>query len=748
MLILPNLLAAALGRKVPAFYGTDRSVFYADFRSGRVWDPGLQAERTVADILSNTRAGNAWVPQADGTDLLIPANGIPRSDLGLLPFESRQNFLASPDTPATQTVSLTAGTYTCWCRGTGTVTITGTFSTPPGGMVSEGNWQKFTLSATQSITFTVAGTPNFFQCEKGSFPTPGIHAQATRAIDLLTAIGPLLAALQRNESTIYFEWQEPSATDLPAANRRLVRASNGTTTVFTTIINSAEKLNASHTVGGTIQFSITITASVVNGTLNAAYVVLKQDNFRTALAGVELQADNSGSVNMSGISNFVIGRRDDTATEAFNAAITRIIIWPRALPDSQLVPFDGAASVPPPYVEYDAIETDGGAAGTLLTRSDFGTTGSSTLTNWLRGTSARKIVTDPALQGVEPANPTVVQIEGGQLSWRGHKHYIAAFGGNIVLGGDTTTETTDVVLEDLHLLPGDGAIGRNPDDRDALGLWSGRRVIFRNCVFAYSIDEALGGFQEGGFPIRDVLFEYCIFGPTLKNAVVNGSPAKPNEPLHNFGLLSSSYAMNMVVRYCLFAGNRQRSPDFVIPFGHVFQNNLVYNVSNIASAVWGSDLLSDKLSATAAIRNNLYKAGPQSPSDWLDRCQVLGRIDKNSAVYFGGNYGTDGVTFSADTALAPDRVYLRNGATKASLVPAMPFGTPYDPMPTATTQNRQDLWNYVMDRIGVRTRDGNDDIVPGDADASPFSAAVIAAVKNGTLNEITTPSDFVGYLYT
>jgi hypothetical protein len=81
------------------------------------------------------------------------------------------------------------------------------------------------------------------------------------------------------------------------------------------------------------------------------------------------------------------------------------------------------------------------------------------------------------------------------------------------------------------------------------------------------------------------------------------------------------------------------------------------------------------------------------------------------------------------------------------LVQAMPFGTPYSPMPTATAQNRQDLYNYVLDRVGVRDRDGSDAIIPGDAHASPFSLAVIQGVRASTLAEITTPSDFVGYLY-
>lgn len=68
--------------------------------------------------------------------------------------------LDNTSSPATQTKSLAAGTYTLWCEGSGSVELSG----GPTGTATEDNPVTFTLDATTSVTFTVAGTLSRFNC--------------------------------------------------------------------------------------------------------------------------------------------------------------------------------------------------------------------------------------------------------------------------------------------------------------------------------------------------------------------------------------------------------------------------------------------------------------------------------------------------------------------------------------------------------------------------------------------------------
>jgi hypothetical protein len=80
---------------------------------------------------------------------------------GLLIEGRRRNYLHDSASPATQTRSLGAGTYTLWLEGSGTVALSG----GPSGTASAGSPATFTLAAPADVTFTAAGTVDRFQCE-------------------------------------------------------------------------------------------------------------------------------------------------------------------------------------------------------------------------------------------------------------------------------------------------------------------------------------------------------------------------------------------------------------------------------------------------------------------------------------------------------------------------------------------------------------------------------------------------------
>ena len=61
--------------------------------------------------------------------------------------------------------------------------------------------------------------------------------------------------------------------------------------------------------------------------------------------------------------DFRLGARNDNGGDPFNGALLRLIIWPRRLLDSELIPFDPRPVPAISFATYAAIETEGGAGG-------------------------------------------------------------------------------------------------------------------------------------------------------------------------------------------------------------------------------------------------------------------------------------------------------------------------------------------------------------------------------------------------
>ena len=163
--------------------------------------------------LDFSRNSPAWDPLRGVT---VGAN-VPRLNAdGLLIEGARRNYLHDSASPATQTRSLDAGTYTLSIEGTGSVVLSG----GPVGTASAGSPATFTLASTTGVTFTVSGTVERFQCETdpgntadGLFATSFIATPpgdgATRELDFVSgtdlswfnpAEGSFLVAFRFNEA--------------------------------------------------------------------------------------------------------------------------------------------------------------------------------------------------------------------------------------------------------------------------------------------------------------------------------------------------------------------------------------------------------------------------------------------------------------------------------------------------------------------------------------------------------------------
>jgi hypothetical protein len=124
--------------------------------------------------------------------------------LGWLIEPARTNSLLNSTSPATQTVSLAAGTYVLWLEGSGSCALSG----GPTGTAIEGTPVNFTLGGVTNVTFTITGTVTAFQCELGEIPTSLITtagAAVTRNADNLS-LATSAFNFNAAEGTLLVEW--------------------------------------------------------------------------------------------------------------------------------------------------------------------------------------------------------------------------------------------------------------------------------------------------------------------------------------------------------------------------------------------------------------------------------------------------------------------------------------------------------------------------------------------------------------
>lgn len=156
----------------------------------------LDFTRMVFDSrVTFTRSTSASRFKADGTMEVVAAN-VPRIDhnpatgevLGLLIEGGITNLLLNSATLSTQTVTTTATTYTLSFYGTGTITLSGSYS---GTLASAGAWPARAVltftAAAGALTLTVSGSVQYAQLEAygvASSWIPTTLAAASRGQDV------------------------------------------------------------------------------------------------------------------------------------------------------------------------------------------------------------------------------------------------------------------------------------------------------------------------------------------------------------------------------------------------------------------------------------------------------------------------------------------------------------------------------------------------------------------------------------
>lgn len=298
-----------------------------DFANGRYFGG------TPANLLTISRASNA-------TDLLpSSASGYAYNTFtsnvlaisptfGLLIFEARTNVLLNSAVPATQTTaSLGTGAYTLWVNGSGSATSSAGSATITGvGAATNGTPNVFTVTVAGTVTITVSGSLNAFQCELGAFGTSFIvtaGATATRVADVCTSAGALLALLSAAQGTVVAQMGPfPGGATNPSQGGTVFGSSNSTLQRYPFNNTDLQTFN-----GGT-GLRVNVGGAIFAGNLKAG---VAWSGAGRSVAGNNVLATDANTI--SSPSQYV---GSANTTGQLNGYIKRFTVFPSRLADATL----------------------------------------------------------------------------------------------------------------------------------------------------------------------------------------------------------------------------------------------------------------------------------------------------------------------------------------------------------------------------------------------------------------------------
>jgi hypothetical protein len=292
-----------------------------------------------------TRA--ATVATFVGSDGLIQsaAVNVPRFDYdpvtlaprGLLIEGQRTNLLLNSDilgtNLSTQSVSVTAQSYTISFYGTGTITLSGAAIQVVTGTGAYPSRRTLTFTATAGVLLcTVIGTVQYAQLEASLFASsfiPTAGASVTRAADSAVMTGTNFSSWY---NAVEGTFVASASTDSTASARGVYAASDGTNNnrIYFSVTTNAEHLIVTSSV---TQANISITSVVSDNTVFRDAFAYVQDNANGSTNGILGTPDTV--VKLPVVNQFRLGARGDN-TIRLDGRIRTITFYPQRLTDGQL----------------------------------------------------------------------------------------------------------------------------------------------------------------------------------------------------------------------------------------------------------------------------------------------------------------------------------------------------------------------------------------------------------------------------
>jgi hypothetical protein len=299
--------------------------------------------RSLKEILTFTRASTATYFDIDGVlttaevdEPRIEYDPVTGAVRGLLIEESRINDLLNSDTFATQSVTVTSGTYTLSFYGTGTITLSGASTAGP--LVGTGADNRVSLTFTPSagsLTLTLSGTATRAQLESGAYATsyiPTTSIAGTRAADVCTTsvLNPWFNA---EAGTLFVEYLLPwTAPVSDGHSRRIVDINGGDDyeSHMAAFVSDTGARGAFSYAGSVQQSGLYNLGAMTTNVVQKQAYAFSENDIAAIASGGPLETDTSAELSTA-LTTLRIGPAYQP-----NGYIRKVKFYPRRLSDNEL----------------------------------------------------------------------------------------------------------------------------------------------------------------------------------------------------------------------------------------------------------------------------------------------------------------------------------------------------------------------------------------------------------------------------
>jgi hypothetical protein len=369
-------------------------------------------------------------------------------------------------------------------------------------------------------------------------------------------------------------------------------------------------------------------------------------------------------------------------------------------------------------------------------------------------TANRTIKINPSWRGIGKSPGTAQpKLKRSNCTYEGHPEWAMRHGRGWIFQQGTNIVVRDWAFRVGAHLVNTGFPALNEVDNLMLAYkgtnWL-KDVIFQNCSFSSSNDELLR-ITNGGTPFaaRNVRFTNCLFAEPLFDA------GHPKGEFHNLGPSVSPNNANVVFDNCLMLGNGGRSP--------IINKSLGATIRNCVIGHWrpnvrygGTMCIFDTTGAarqlTVRIEGCLYQKPSQVGTVPPRRSAIAlhGLNDPNTAFVYipsTGRYRNHHIdipsdSFVRDPLTIGDGIHLDLGSVAEVVRDRPPFelADDYGLMPTASEEQRRAVLARVLDYAGVRRRDAEGNLIPGDLALNHYDYDIVHAFRTtGTARVDLTP---------